>query len=458
MSSIIEQQFREHFRAKWSLWAAVGAGCLVGVSGLLLMQRLSLRVDHSVCISSSGAGANVSKELASLHSTLKELRQEIQELRSKPPLRSALRTPTVKFESNNVTDDESSLLQNEENTASNSTDYFSARASGSTTVTDYFSAISSDEDEEFFELPPENCQTSSIHSDIDGTLLSHHGNHSKSKSSELEDYISHAERLSLEIQKLTEKEESEEERLQRLEVVHLFETVDGYMEGQADFQKKAYELLIEKDEPPLCDNGEFLWRLCKSTYLMAVAMGLKGDQAKKQELIFRAVDHGERAIKNDDNSSEAHKWFAIALGSRGEYLGIKEKILDGFEFKKHIDKASELAPQDHTIQHLLGRFCYEVAELSWWERKMAATLFADPPVATMEEAREHFVAAETLKPDGWIENRQFLAKCNINLQDYGTAINWLDKAIELPVKNPDDEQAQKEVEELLKQYEQYRER
>ena len=50
-------------------------------------------------------------------------------------------------------------------------------------VTDYFSAISSDEDEEFFELPPENCQTSSIHSDIDGTLLSHHGNHSKSKTS-----------------------------------------------------------------------------------------------------------------------------------------------------------------------------------------------------------------------------------------------------------------------------------
>ena len=98
---------------------------------------------------------------------MKELRQEIQELRSKPPLRydildkenekyflrddklcpffinelasilyifrSALRTPTVKFESNNVTDDETSLLHNEENTASNSTDYFSARASGSTT-------------------------------------------------------------------------------------------------------------------------------------------------------------------------------------------------------------------------------------------------------------------------------------------------------------------------------------
>ena len=51
---------------------------------------------------------------------------------------------------------------------------------------------------------------------------------------------------------------------------------------------------------------------------------------------------------------------------------------------------------------------------------MAATLFADPPIATMEEARGHFTAAETLKPDGWIENRQFLAKCCINLQACST--------------------------------------
>ena len=65
---------------------------------------------------------------------------------------------------------------------------------------------------------------------------------------------------------------------------------------------------------------------------------------------------------------------------------------------------------------LYFRFCYEVAELSWWERKMASTLFADPPLATMEEARDHFMAAESLKPDGWIENRQYLAKCSVNLQ------------------------------------------
>ena len=68
---------------------------------------------------------------------------------------------------------------------------------------------------------------------------------------------------------------------------------------------------------------------------------------------------------------------------------------------------------------------------------MAATLFADPPQASMEEARDHFMAAEELKPDGWKENRQFLAKTYIHLKDYKIALEWLDKANEIPIKNPD---------------------
>ena len=43
--------------------------------------------------------------------------------------------------------------------------------------------------------------------------------------------------------------------------------------------------------------------------------------------------------------------------------GVKEKILDGFEFKKHIDTAAELNPSDHITHHLLGRFCFEVSQV-----------------------------------------------------------------------------------------------
>ncbi len=156
--------------------------------------------------------------------------------------------------------------------------------------------------------------------------------------------------------------------------------------------------------PQLRENSEFLWRLCKAIYLSTATasssvswsdspcnnnLSLRSDDAAcanaRRALVEEAVECGLRAVQcSGDLSSEAHKWYAIAVGSRGEYVSIREKILDGFEFKRHVDRAAELAPHDHTIQHLLGRFCYEVAELSWWERKMASTLFAEPPVATME--------------------------------------------------------------------------
>ena len=127
----------------------------------------------------------------------------------------------------------------------------------------------------------------------------------------------------------------------------------------------------------LGENSEFLWRLSKAIYLGAVAaevggsltsgspdsannnMMLRSDDAAcanaKRALIEEAVECGRRAVESNEMSSEAHKWYAIAVGSRGEFVSIREKILDGFEFKRHVDRAAELAPQDHTIQHLLGR-------------------------------------------------------------------------------------------------------
>ena len=63
------------------------------------------------------------------------------------------------------------------------------------------------------------------------------------------------------------------------------------MEGQAQQQKQAFDLLKAK-ELSLSTNPEYLWRMCKSMYLTAVTLGQEGDTSKKQELIFEAVDFG----------------------------------------------------------------------------------------------------------------------------------------------------------------------
>ena len=64
-----------------------------------------------------------------------------------------------------------------------------------------------------------------------------------------------------------------------------------------------------------------------------------------------------------------------------------------------------------------------------------------------------FTQAERLKPEGWKENRLFLAKCYIGqwiiiwkgfnkftskgLGDYATAVAWLDRADAIPMAMPD---------------------
>ena len=68
---------------------------------------------------------------------------------------------------------------------------------------------------------------------------------------------------------------------------------------------------------------------------------------------------------------------------------------------------------------------------------MASTLFADPPSASLPEARQHFLQAERLKPDGWKENRLFLAKCHLGDGNYNEAVIWLDKADSIPLASAD---------------------
>ena len=148
------------------------------------------------------------------------------------------------------------------------------------------------------------------------------------------------------------------------QVVELFARLDDLMEGSEEQQQLALKLITESLTEHN-NNPSFLWRLCKAQYLNAVLAEQDGARDIKKDLIMEAVETGERALGLDQTNSEAHKWYAISLGSRGEFQGVKEKILDGFEFKKHIDKAAELNPGDHITHHLLGRFCYEVSQVTF---------------------------------------------------------------------------------------------
>lgn len=226
--------------------------------------------------------------------------------RNGKPTKPALRTVTF-------SDVEESFNSRARNTNHFSPDHVSVQSGDTfTTTTEYFSAdegaFSADE---FFDLPQDDL-------DVEGEV----------------DNVNAAE---------SDK------------ILELFREVDDKLEGSGEEQEDALRILREHEDE-LNQNGEFLWRLCKAVYLSAINAGVRGDVAGKKTLIDEAVSLGKGAVDFNCNSSEGHKWYAIVVGSRSEYVGTKEKIEDGYEFKRHIDRAAELAPHDHTIQHLLGRY------------------------------------------------------------------------------------------------------
>lgn len=162
-----------------------------------------------------------------------------------------------------------------------------------------------------------------------------------------------------------------------------------------------------------------------------------------RRLLEMAREHSKKAIILEPESGDAHKWFAIVTGALTEHMSTKEKIQAGHLFKREVELAIKLKPNDPTLYHLLGRWCVSVAGLSWIERSAASALYGDVPNASFEEARDYLVQCDAMHvPSGrWKANSVLVAKCHIMLGNREEAKAWLDRALAPPISNKEDERA-----------------
>lgn len=80
------------------------------------------------------------------------------------------------------------------------------------------------------------------------------------------------------------------------------------------------------------------------------------------------IQECERIIEN--RNPDLYKWYAILIGLNGDYLSMADQIKNGVVFKNYIIMALEICPDDSELHYLLGRFKYEIANLSWIEKKV----------------------------------------------------------------------------------------
>ena len=207
--------------------------------------------------------------------------------------------------------------------------------------------------------------------------------------------------------------------------------------------------------PKYPNCGEILWRTAKATHLYGIAAQKEGDSDLKKKLAFEALDFATKAIKYDDKNAECHKWYAITIGTLGDYVTTKEKISNGHQFKNHVDIALKLKPNDPSLHHMLGRFCFEIANLTWVERKVASALFSKVPESSFSDSLNHLIKAYELRPE-WKENILFVSKILINQKKFTEAIKWIDKGMALNTVGEDDILADEQLVLLNSKYSKYR--
>ena len=220
------------------------------------------------------------------------------------------------------------------------------------------------------------------------------------------------------------------------------------VQADAQHEMDAYDdvfKLLKEAEAVDAENYEVVWRLARAHFDFS---DNTTDEAEIEKNLYAGFEYAEKALKIGDDRAESHKWYGILIGRVGEIEGTKQKIENSYPMAEHTQKAIELDPDDAGNYHVMGRWHFALADLSWFERTIASIVYATPPEASFEEARDYFKQAIAKDPED-IRNYLWLGKALEELKDEDGAGQAYKQALGIEASSDSDKILQKEAKELL---------
>ena len=216
---------------------------------------------------------------------------------------------------------------------------------------------------------------------------------------------------------------------------------------QAEFQDleafKLYQKIILLDSMHLKANIESSVLLCQ--------IGHKEQDEEKKEFHFKkAILFAKRAVIIDSTSYRAHLSLARSYGRLAQISSAKEKLKLSVKVKKHAEETIKHNPNEDIAHHILGKWHYTIADLSWIEKAVANTVLGGvPDGASFINAKKAFEKAVSINPNSISHNLE-LARTLIELDKEKEATKILEKTILLKATISIDQEYLTEANEMLK--------
>lgn len=205
------------------------------------------------------------------------------------------------------------------------------------------------------------------------------------------------------------------------DLLHTGDRAFAQFDNQAALE--AYSKVVALDS----SHYQGLWKLVRAH--VDVGYGAKGDE--QERYYFTAARLARRCVMLHPDSAESHFFLAVALGRTAMKVGGKKKVALSKEVKAAAERTLALDPRHDGAMHVLGRWNYELANLSWMLRAFAKVLFGGVPPGGNEEAKAWFEKALAVNPNSPVHHL-WLGETLIQLKQYEKAREHLQACLRLP--------------------------
>ncbi len=143
---------------------------------------------------------------------------------------------------------------------------------------------------------------------------------------------------------------------------------------------------------------DHVFALSKSSELCS-RIGTREKSAANRDVWFKAaLAYANKAIAVSPQNDQANVSMAMILGKSTLTKSGKEKLKNARLIKKHLDIALKTNPNNYLAWHILGRWNYEISNVSAVERAGAKIFYGGVPHGSLSNAIMYFEKSKSLQP------------------------------------------------------------
>jgi tetratricopeptide (TPR) repeat protein len=188
--------------------------------------------------------------------------------------------------------------------------------------------------------------------------------------------------------------------------------------------------------------------LCKCSELCSRIGNRQQSRSDKADYFRAARTYATAALRVNPGSSEANFVMAMAMGRLALISSGKEKLVAVNDIKQYAEKSIQLDPANFKPYHLMGKWNYEVSNLSLAERTLARWFFGGVPSGTIQESIRYYEKSRSLNP-AFVLTYLELAKAYHRNDQRNKAMELLATMMPLPNNSCDDPRIKEEGRQLM---------